>query len=80
MRLVVAVIVLVGLLVGVPLARSSGGGGAAMVLFAILAVIFFASLPVLTGKYAARSRGTSRNSEGRRVVDFEADRQGRIDR
>lgn len=70
MRLVVLLILIVGAVVGVSLIRAGGGSGTGMILFAILAVIFFASLPVLTGKFAAKPIERADAGHGRQVVDL----------
>lgn len=67
-RVVILLILAVGAFVGVSLLRAGGGGGAAMIVFAILAVTFFASLPVLTGRFAARSAGQNDPGHDQRVV------------
>lgn len=62
--MVVLLILIVGAVVGLSLVRAGGGSGAGMILFAILAVIFFASLPVLTGRFAARSEPRAGSGQG----------------
>lgn len=72
MRAVIAVVVVVGLLVGVPLARDAGWGGLPMVLFALLAVVFFSSLPVVFARIATRTSGGSGDHGARRVARLDA--------
>jgi hypothetical protein len=70
MRLVALLILIVGVVVGVSLIRAGGGGGTGMFLFAILAVIFFSALPVLTGKFGARHESHRDGLPDREVIDL----------
>ncbi len=70
MRLVALLIVIVGVVVGVSLIRAGGGGGTGMFVFAILAVIFFSALPVLTGKFGARPESHVDRIPDREVIDL----------
>jgi F0F1-type ATP synthase assembly protein I len=76
MKYALVAMLVIGACVGMSLFASAGGRGTGMILFALLAVGFFASLPVLVARNAGEGSGANprptepAQTEERQVVDF----------
>lgn len=69
-------ILVCAVIVAISVLSAGGGGSAAMVIFALGAVVFFASLPVVAGRAATKGRAEGRGS-GHTVIDLgEMERRG----